>query len=66
MFSSFDHECMALALRLAEKGMNTASPNPRVGCVISKSEQVDAGGWHKFAGGPHAEIEALSAISGNP
>ena len=38
--SAFDHECMALALRLARKGLNTTHPNPRVGCVISQGEEI--------------------------
>ncbi|HKJ17179.1 MAG TPA: bifunctional diaminohydroxyphosphoribosylaminopyrimidine deaminase/5-amino-6-(5-phosphoribosylamino)uracil reductase RibD [Xanthomonadales bacterium] len=58
-FSGFDHECMALALRLAEKGLYTTHPNPRVGCVIADSEKVLATGWHRIAGEDHAEIVAL-------
>jgi diaminohydroxyphosphoribosylaminopyrimidine deaminase/5-amino-6-(5-phosphoribosylamino)uracil reductase len=56
---SFDHECMALALRLARKGLNTTHPNPRVGCVISQGEDIVGEGWHRRAGGRHAEIHAL-------
>lgn len=60
-FSRFDHECMALALRLAEKGAFTTHPNPRVGCVIARDDRVVGQGWHVFAGGPHAEVVALQA-----
>ena len=50
---------MAEALRLAEKGLWTTSPNPRVGCVIVSDGQVVGSGWHEKAGGPHAEANAL-------
>jgi len=58
-FSRFDHECMALALRLADKGLYTADPNPRVACVIAFEQRIIGKGWHEFAGGPHAEVSAL-------
>lgn len=60
-FSPFDHSCMSLALRLAQKGINTTHPNPRVGCVIAKDKQILAQGWHQTTGGPHAEIHALAS-----
>jgi len=50
---------MAQALRLAYRGINTAHPNPRVGCVIVIGEQVVAEGWHVKTGEAHAEIVAL-------
>lgn len=50
---------MAQALRLAERGLYTTRPNPRVGCVIVRAEQVLAEGWHERAGAPHAEALAL-------
>ncbi|MEK6664275.1 MAG: bifunctional diaminohydroxyphosphoribosylaminopyrimidine deaminase/5-amino-6-(5-phosphoribosylamino)uracil reductase RibD [Pseudomonadota bacterium] len=59
MFSSDDHRFMAQALRLAERGLYSASPNPRVGCVIVREGQVVGEGWHERAGTPHAEIHAL-------
>ncbi len=58
-FSANDYECMAHALQLAKKGLYTAHPNPRVGCVIVKDKQIVGEGWHEYAGGPHAEINAL-------
>jgi diaminohydroxyphosphoribosylaminopyrimidine deaminase/5-amino-6-(5-phosphoribosylamino)uracil reductase len=61
MFSPADREHMAAALRLAENGLFTATPNPRVGCVIVRDTEVLATGWHEKAGGPHAEIVALRA-----
>lgn len=59
MFSTDDHRFMAQALRLAERGLNSASPNPRVGCVIVRAGQVVGEGWHERTGTPHAEAHAL-------
>lgn len=50
---------MAEALRLAELGLYSTSPNPRVGCVIVRAGQVVGRGWHLRAGEPHAEVHAL-------
>ena len=50
---------MARALRLAEHGLFTTTPNPRVGCVIVNDGVVVGEGWHEKAGGPHAEVHAL-------
>ncbi len=61
MFSAADHEYMARALRLAERGLYTATPNPRVGCVIVRDGEVVGEGWHERAGEPHAEVHALRA-----
>jgi diaminohydroxyphosphoribosylaminopyrimidine deaminase/5-amino-6-(5-phosphoribosylamino)uracil reductase len=52
---------MAHALRLAERGLNGTTPNPRVGCVIVKDGAVVGEGWHQRAGEAHAEIHALRA-----
>ena len=59
-FSEADRLHMAEALRLAEKGLWTTTPNPRVGCVIVNNGKVVGGGWHEKAGGPHAETIALA------
>ena len=59
MFTAADHEYMALALRLAERGLYTTTPNPRVGCVIVNNHRIVAQGWHERAGQPHAEAHAL-------
>lgn len=56
-----DSQWMALALRLAERGLHTTSPNPRVGCVLVKDGRVVGEGWHERAGEPHAEVHALRA-----
>lgn len=53
------HNYMAHALRLARNGYYTTAPNPRVGCVLVKSDRVVGEGWHARAGGPHAEVVAL-------
>ena len=50
---------MRRALGLAERGLYTTTPNPRVGCVVSKNEEILGEGWHEKAGGPHAEVVAL-------
>ena len=61
-FSAFDEAMMRRALSLAERGLFTTTPNPRVGCVITRGEQVLAEGWHEKAGGPHAEVAALQGV----
>ncbi len=61
LFSAADHEYMTRALRLAEFGLNSTTPNPRVGCVIVKAGTVLGEGWHARAGDPHAEAHALQA-----
>ncbi len=60
-FSASDHAHMAHALRLAERGLFTTQPNPRVGCVIARGEHVLGSGWHERAGQAHAEVHALRA-----
>lgn len=58
-FTAADHRWMAQALQLAERGLWTTSPNPRVGCVLVKDGIVVGEGWHEKAGEPHAEVHAL-------
>ena len=60
MFSAADYAFMSQALRLAEQGLYSTTPNPRVGCVIVRDEQIVGSGWHEKAGQPHAEINALA------
>lgn len=50
---------MAQALRLAEQGLYSTSPNPRVGCVLVANEKIVGSGWHQRAGEAHAEVLAL-------
>ncbi len=58
-FTVSDHAHMAEALRFAERGLFTAQPNPRVGCVIARGDEVVGRGFHARAGEPHAEVHAL-------
>lgn len=51
---------MQRALRLAQKGLYSTDPNPRVGCVLVKNGTVVGEGWHRKAGEPHAEVLALA------
>ena len=60
-FNDFDRRAMARALEIAERGLETTQPNPRVGCVIAKRERIIGEGWHERAGEAHAEIMALQA-----
>jgi diaminohydroxyphosphoribosylaminopyrimidine deaminase/5-amino-6-(5-phosphoribosylamino)uracil reductase len=50
---------MRQAVGLARRGCGTTSPNPAVGAVLMKGGKLIGRGWHRRAGGPHAEIEAL-------
>jgi diaminohydroxyphosphoribosylaminopyrimidine deaminase/5-amino-6-(5-phosphoribosylamino)uracil reductase len=59
-FSDEDRRHMARALELAERGLCTTTPNPRVGCVIVKDGEVIGEGWHERAGEAHAEVAALA------
>jgi diaminohydroxyphosphoribosylaminopyrimidine deaminase/5-amino-6-(5-phosphoribosylamino)uracil reductase len=56
---SADTTYMKRALALAKKGLGKTHPNPAVGCVIVRDGAVVGEGWHKRAGGHHAEIHAL-------
>jgi diaminohydroxyphosphoribosylaminopyrimidine deaminase / 5-amino-6-(5-phosphoribosylamino)uracil reductase len=60
-FDATDHRHMARALELAARGLYSADPNPRVGCVIVLAGEVVGEGWHARAGEPHAEAHALRA-----
>lgn len=56
-----DLEFMAKAIKLAKKGLNTATPNPRVGCVIVDAQgEIIGEGYHVCAGDAHAEVNALN------
>lgn len=65
VFTPQDYEFMARAFRLAERGLYTTMPNPRVGCVLVKDGRVIGEGWHVRAGEPHAEVNALTAAGDN-
>jgi diaminohydroxyphosphoribosylaminopyrimidine deaminase / 5-amino-6-(5-phosphoribosylamino)uracil reductase len=56
-----DQRHMARTLDLAQRGLYTTTPNPRVGCVIVRDGVVVGEGWHERAGEAHAEVLALRA-----
>lgn len=55
-----DERFMRRALELAARGEGETEPNPMVGCVIVRAGRVVGQGWHRRAGGPHAEVVALA------
>jgi len=55
---------MARVLALAARGVTGTHPNPRVGCVIVAAGEVVGEGWHRRAGGEHAEVVALRRAGG--
>ncbi|MGC7406150.1 bifunctional diaminohydroxyphosphoribosylaminopyrimidine deaminase/5-amino-6-(5-phosphoribosylamino)uracil reductase RibD [Pandoraea pneumonica] len=59
MFSEQDFAYMRRALALAERGMFTTAPNPRVGCVIVNEGRVIGEGFTQPAGQDHAEVQAM-------
>jgi diaminohydroxyphosphoribosylaminopyrimidine deaminase / 5-amino-6-(5-phosphoribosylamino)uracil reductase len=60
-FSAFDETAMRRALELAERGLVSTHPNPRVGAVLVRDEQIVGEGWHERAGEAHAEPLAIRA-----
>ena len=66
VFDAADYAFMARALQLTERGRDTATPNPSVGCVIVKDGRIIAEGVHVKAGEPHAEALALAAATQPP
>ncbi|MFT6733550.1 MAG: diaminohydroxyphosphoribosylaminopyrimidine deaminase [Polaribacter sp.] len=58
-WSAQDQVFMARAIKLAKKGQYTARPNPMVGCVLVKNNEIIGEGWHEVFGQNHAEINAL-------
>ena len=59
MLTKTDAEFLQRALELAEKGEGHTRPNPPVGAVIVKNGKIIGEGWHKKAGGDHAEVAAI-------
>jgi len=58
--SNADNKYMQAALKLAQRGIGSVEPNPAVGAIIVKKNQIIGKGWHKKFGTAHAEINALS------
>lgn len=58
-----DVQYMQRCLQLAVNGIGHTLSNPLVGCVVVHNQQIIAEGFHRFYGGPHAEVEALSKIN---
>lgn len=61
--TNFDERMMQRCVQLAENGLGTTYPNPMVGCVIVHEEKVIAEGWHRKAGEPHAEVNAILQVT---
>ena len=59
MEENIDEKYMRMAIELAKKGAGAVNPNPMVGAVVVKNGEVIGRGYHKFFGGPHAEVYAL-------
>lgn len=57
-----DRYWMRRALAMARRGVGATSPNPPVGAVLVKERRLLTQGFHRRAGGPHAEIEAFAAL----
>lgn len=64
MFTASDHSYMTRALQIAERGLYSTSPNPRVGCVIVNNGLIVGEGAHLKAGEPHAEVHAINQAGG--
>jgi diaminohydroxyphosphoribosylaminopyrimidine deaminase/5-amino-6-(5-phosphoribosylamino)uracil reductase len=62
MSSSNDRELMQRAFALAERGLFSTTPNPRVGCVIARDGRIIGEGWHERTGDAHAEVRALADV----
>jgi diaminohydroxyphosphoribosylaminopyrimidine deaminase/5-amino-6-(5-phosphoribosylamino)uracil reductase len=58
-FSAFDEAAMRRALELAERGLYSTHPNPRVGAVLARDDEIVGEGWHERAGEAHAEPIAI-------
>ena len=63
MMKPTDVPFMRRALDLAHLGTGYARPNPLVGCVVMHQDRIIGEGWHRQYGGPHAEVNALTAVA---
>ena len=65
MIGAADRLFLRRAVELAARGLYSVSGNPRVGCVIVRDGHVIGRGWHRQAGGPHAEADAIANTDGD-
>lgn len=65
MITETDLEYLREAVSLAERGLFTTTPNPRVGCVIVRNGRVLGRGWHAWCGEAHAEVNAIRDAGGD-
>ena len=65
MIGAADRLFLRRAVELAGHGLYSVSGNPRVGCVIVRDGAVIGRGWHRCAGGPHAEVNAIADAGGD-
>ena len=65
MIDAADKAFLDEAVALAERGLCTTTPNPRVGCVIVRDGRVLGRGWHQWRGAAHAEVRALQDAGGD-
>ena len=65
MSENVDEKYMKIAIELAKKGAGSVNPNPMVGAVVVQNGKIIGTGYHKYFGGPHAEVYALDEASKN-
>src|ERR1043165_5968706 len=65
MTTGIDTAYMQRALELARLGKGSVSPNPLVGCVIVKNNEIIGEGWHQKYGEAHAELNAIASCKKN-
>ena len=59
-FSPTDQRMMREAISLSRRGEGRVEPNPMVGCVLARGDEIVGRGWHDVFGGPHAEVNAIA------
>jgi len=59
---TFDQFYIKRCIKLAKNGLGTTYPNPMVGCVVVYNQKIIGEGWHKKAGEPHAEVNAINSV----
>ena len=61
-FNPLEAQFMARAIELAQRGLYSTDPNPRVGCVIVQEGVIVGEGWHQRAGEAHADARAVATL----